>query len=642
MLQKDASHGGSSAAKAAFLEAYRSKRAAFVAHVIWALVIFVIVVATIQQRLRAADASSISTAVSAALASAGAPRSVPLADLSVAVAQLAQLSNMSFVVPEGPGAVPTVGMHNVLLGGVRLSQSRFATAPCPDASVYSRLAPVNSTVCLSIAESTTNFGIALNPAYANSSFVRAFQYRPSEAARFSGALGALDESEPYFVVFTTIAEAAAGTAALLKQFSWFDAASSDVSLYFLLLNSALGAWTEVLITYTTSLGGAIIGNTQTQTLWTEAPTPGMSALDGIFISLVAFQLLEVLLRPSKLLVDACIRARGSPRASCRLLVLPSLTATGAFCVHLLTAVLMLAAAVAIRHQDSLVEQAQGLIAASSWSPGSYEADTIGLQDAVAHVARNQSILEILAIACAVFAALKVLVSTSSSFGNRLSNLHRAFGRAVPDLLAVGVLVVIVFVAFGITGQVMYSAAVPDWSTSLSAGFALFRELNGEGPTPQMTAAAPSGTAVYYGSVYILLQSCLVVLFFAVIGDSFSSVREETAAELARIWEAADAVAAVEASGDDAGGARPRLLSHRLSARLLNAEAAGLLSLTSPAREGGGVPPGLRKVRSGITAGASGSGTFALSADEPLLVAASPATIHASAETGVSLTAYRPL
>lgn len=637
----DLLHGSSSAAKAAFLEAHRSKRAAFFAHVIWALTIFIVVVATIQQRLRAADASAISTAVSSALSSAGAPRGVPLADLSAAIAQLAQLSNMSFVLPEGPGAVPTVGLHNVLLGGVRLSQSRFATAPCPDASVYSRLAPVNSTVCLSIAESTTNFGIALNPAFANTTFVRAFQYRPNEAARFSGALSSLDESQPFFVVFTTIAEAAAGTAALLKQFNWFDAASSDVSLYFLLLNSALGAWTEVLITYTTSLGGAIIGNTQTQTLWTSAPTPGMSALDGIFIALVAFQLFELLLRPSMRAADACFRAAGSPRAACRLLALPSLKAIGAFCVHLLTAVLMLATAVAIKHQDSLVDQAQGLIAAATWSPGSYEADTIGLQDAVAHVARNQSVLEILAIACAVFAALKVLVSTSSSFGNRLSNLHRAFGRAVPDLLAVGLLVVLVFVTFGITGQVMYSAAVPDWSTSLSAGFSLFKELNGEGPTPQMTAAAPAGTAVFYGSVYILLQSCLVVLFFAVIGDSFSSVREETAAELARIWEAADAVAAVEASGggsgDDAGGAaRPRLLSHRLSANLLNAEASGLLSLSSPSREGSGVAPGLRKARSGITAGASGSGTFALSAEEPLIVAASPA------ETGVSLTAYRPL
>lgn len=653
-------HLGGAQARAAFLEAYRSQRTVFFARVIWALVIFIVVVATIQVRLRAADANSISTAVSAALSSAGAVRSLPLADLPAAVSQLARLGNMSYVVPEGGGAVPTVGMHNVLLGGVRLSQSRFATAPCPDASVYARLAPVNSTVCLSTDLSSADYGIALNESYVNSSLVRAFQYRPNEAARFSGALGSsVDLSQPFFVVFPTIADAAAGTTALLTQHNWFDSASSTVSMYFLLLNSALGAWTEVLITYSTSLGGAIIGNTQTQTLWTAAPTRGANILDGVFITLVAFQLFELLLQPLLHLWSACFRALESRRPACALLQRPTLKAAGAYTVHLLTALLMLAAAIGIKHQDTLVVEAQALISLSKWSPRSFEADAIGLQDAVAHVARSQAVLEVLAIACAVLASLKVLVSTSSSFGNRLSNLHRAFARAVPDLLAVGVLVVIVFATFGITGQVIYSAAVSDWSTPMSAGFAIFKNLNGEGPTAQMTAAAPTATAIFYGSSYILLQSCLVVLFFAVIGDSFSSVREETAAELARIWEAADAVAAAEASGEPSE--RPRLLSQRLSARLLHAEASGLLALPSPSRGSdagsgalgmsGGITsaPGLRKVRSGIT----GTATYASSSasasasplKEPIIVGShvtgSPGQVFADT-AGVSLTSYRPL
>lgn len=526
--------------------------AAFFARVLWALLVFVIVVVDIKLHLRTVPTNAIQTAVSGVLANAGAESAGSVTDLPAAVSQLSQIGSMSFVVPEGVAGVPTVGLHNVLLGGVRMSQSRFASVACPDASVYAKIASISGNACFSSDESTADFGIALDPAFANNTLTRAFQYRPREAARFSGALTAPSGSlHPYFIVFPSIAITSLGTDVLLNQLSWFDAATSAVDFYFVVLNSDLGAWTEVLVSYELELAGAISVRAQTKTLWNAAAGSNTNGIDGVFLALIVLQFIELAVR-------LCLAAwsllslyrrlgRAAAWAEVRTLLLPGLGAALVFSIDVVTVALMLAAYVGVTTQRSLAATVTSTIASSSWTAATFEADTVLMHDSIADVAASQARLESLAIALVVFAALKFIAVCSAPFAvsSRLGNVQRAFARAAPDLFSAGVLVALAMATFGLVGQILYAAAVRDWSTSLGAGLSLFRAFNGEGSTDAMYSVAPTSTAIFYPAIYIILQSSLLALFFAILADSFSSVRESTEAAASDAEAAAAAAAATD-------------------------------------------------------------------------------------------------
>lgn len=322
-----------------------------------------------------------------------------------------------------------------------------------------------------------------------------------------------------------------------------------------------GAWTEVLVTYKLVLGGSITVDTRTKTLWNAGPDEVTQAVDGVFLALIVLQFVELAVYISlsawKLL--SLYRRSGGTAVWSQLrgLLLPGLGVALVFAIDVATVGLMLASHLGIVHQRSLVAAVQEHIAAASWSGATYESDTVMMHEAISDVATSQAYLESLAIALVIFAALKFIAVCSAPFAvsSRLGNVQRAFARAVPDLFSAGVLVALAMATFGLIGQILYAAAVPDWSTSLGTGLSLFRAFNGEGSTDAMYASSPVATSIFYPAIYIVLQSSLLALFFAILADSFSSVREtSTGASSSR--ELLVARDAATPRGADADAANP--------------------------------------------------------------------------------------
>lgn len=316
----------------------------------------------------------------------------------------------------------------------------------------------------------------------------------------------------------------------------------------------------MLVSYKLVLGGAITADTRTKTLWNSGPDDATQAVDGVFLALVVLQFVEIAVSIglSAWALLARYRRSGSAAAWAQLrgLLLPGLSAALVFAIDISTVGLMLASHLGLLHQRSLVAAVQAHIAGAAWTGATYEADTVMMHDAVSDVATSQATLESLAIALVIFAALKFIAVCSAPFAvsSRLGNVQRAFARAVPDLFSAGVLVALAMATFGLVGQILYAAAVPDWSTSLGAGLSLFRAFNGEGSTDAMYASSPVATTIFYPAIYIVLQSSLLALFFAILADSFSSVQETSKSSRELVARAA---ASPTDAGTDAGMRSPQ-------------------------------------------------------------------------------------
>lgn len=243
-----------------------SKRArlAFTFRIIWSILCFVVVVIAIRVHARTDEANSISMAVTTALQTQSSLAQTPVASLPDAIQEFLSFASMTrYVVPVGDAI--SVGNHNFLLGGVRLSQSRYSKAPCPNAATYSKLSPRFKLSCLSEQMADSDFGIATDPAYANNSVMRAFQYRPSFAASLEGSTAQDKSILPFFIVLPQQPSIAVGADSLLNKYGWIDNATAESELYFILCNFDVPespAWTEVILTFTFSLGGEIISNLQ--------------------------------------------------------------------------------------------------------------------------------------------------------------------------------------------------------------------------------------------------------------------------------------------------------------------------------------------------------------------------------------------
>lgn len=243
-----------------------SKRArlAFTFRIIWSMLCFIVVVIAIRVHARTEAANSISMAITTALQTQVSLTQTPVPDLPTAIQQFYDFARMTtYVVPVGDAL--SIGNHNFLLGGVRLSQARYTATQCPNAAIYSKLSPRFNLTCLSEAMSTSDYGIATEPAYANNSVMRAFQYRPSFAASLEGSTAEDKSLLPFFIVLPQQPSIEVGADSLMNKYNWIDNATAVAQIYAIFWNADTpqsSAWTEVIITYTFSLGGEIIANLQ--------------------------------------------------------------------------------------------------------------------------------------------------------------------------------------------------------------------------------------------------------------------------------------------------------------------------------------------------------------------------------------------
>jgi Polycystin cation channel len=455
----------------------------------------------------------------------------PVGSLPTAVSQLQTVATINNYATNVSG-LASIGLHNVLIGGIRLAQSRYTVGACSGTaeSYYNKVLPNGASAqlpCIQEGYSNSPFGIGLDPAYANNTLSQAFVPR-DQYGTVSGSswLGADSPGRllPYFIVIPYDTNLPTTVNTLLNQYNWFDRSTAVAELFFVVLNGNSQAWSSVTVTFTTSPGGQIIANAQTLTLFTLPFIGAQEAIYGLDdLNIFIMVMLWALLLGS--MVYHAYRCYNAPswRRYCSNKIL-TVRVLGSWIIETIVASLLTSTAVAFGRVISSMNSTEALISQASWNGQSFEGDTIKFQASFQATAEQYNLATILAISTGAAMTFKIIFAFS--FGRRLGTFHKAFARAAPDLFATGLLVALVFCLFGFVGSVMYGGSVSSWSYPLSAGLALFRELNGEGPTQQMISTAPTFTPIFYGSFYVLVQSCLLVVLFAIVSDSYGNVRSE--------------------------------------------------------------------------------------------------------------------
>jgi hypothetical protein len=441
--------------------------------IVWNLFIFCCFVSACRLHARVESSFAIQTAIATQLTSSVPLSQSPVASLAAAVSQLEGLASLGDYAVNVSG-VAEVGLHNRLIGGVRLAQSRYGVEPCPaGAEIYRNLGAHFSVDCFGDTESTASFGAALDPAVANHSLARAFQYRPP----ISTIRSFLTASLPFYAVLPYNGRLSSAVSTLLQGMRWVDRLTKVVDLYMVLLNPSLNAVTEVSITYAIATGGQITANLQALTLWFLPFTGGstVAGLDAVICVIAACLTLELAGRLAYELHAMWVREPAARTLFCRRRLRPCHVVSG-MTLDALAASLLLAIIVLWSQVIRRISATQASIKASAWSEDTYEADTLRMHEHVAGLTDLYTVVRTLALLN--ICALGVKIIFAFSFSTRLGSLHRAVGRALPDMGAAGLLVALVMAIFAVCGQILYGAAVPMWSNTLSAGLALFLELNG--------------------------------------------------------------------------------------------------------------------------------------------------------------------
>jgi len=469
----------------------------FNVNIVWNLFIFCCFVSACRLHARVDSSFAIQTAIATQLTSSAPLSQSPVASLAAAVSQLEGLASLADYAVNVSG-VAEVGLHNRLIGGIRLAQSRYGVEPCPaGAEIYRNLGPHFDVDCIGDTESAASFGAGLDPALANDSLARAFRYRPP----ISTTRSTLTASLPFYAVLPYNGLLPSAVNALLRGMGWVDRLSKVVDLYLVLLNPGLNAVTEVSITYAIATGGQITVNLQALTLWFLPFTGGSSVagLDVLVCVIVACLMLELAGRLAYGLHGIWVREPAARALFCRRRLLPCRVVSGvtldAIAASLLLAIIILWSLFIRR-----ISAAQASIEASAWSEDTYEADTLRMHEHVAGLSDLYSVVRTLALLN--ICALGIKIIFAFSFSTRLGSLHRAFGRALPDMGAAGLLVALVMAIFAVCGQILYGAAVPMWSDTLSAGLALFLELNGAWSRVAVQCAA---RATYHRGTFSLCR-----------------------------------------------------------------------------------------------------------------------------------------
>ena len=515
---------------------------------------------------RFTDANDVNTAVVTITASIATLTRTPLSSLTAAGAVLAAMAALASdaAVPAGNSSVAALGRYNFIVGGLRVSQSRWLMAPCAFLAPLRALGNASGAgQCIgSAAEAAasdpftppvSSFNAINAPAY----LAEAFSYRPSPAGGPPAPAACPDL--PYWVVLP-LASAAADMNSLLAL-NWLDYRTASVNMLAVLANGNMGgAWTWVSLTITTAPGGAVVGTLASASLFSSAPTASVAGVSVTLQVLTAFFAAELALVLGHA-VAAAVHARRPGERRCWpsiALVMRALRAAGAVLppATMLVDAAALAALAVYWSQTSAAQAALTTLEATAnaalWSATSLQGDTTAVQ-AVIRSALYVS-LQADGAAVAVIALLMLKVVVAASATHRLGVLSQALSDGLPDLLTAAFFVAVVMATFGAIGQLMYGVLVTPWASAYSAGLMLFLELNGDGPTNGQIEASPLGTPVFYGAFYVLVQSALVVLLFAILTDSYGDARQAQRAG----DRAAAAAAAAGPSAADAGPAGKEL------------------------------------------------------------------------------------
>ena len=419
-------------------------------------------------------------------------------------------------VPLPPTQLGFIGANRALIiGGIRLSQTRYQAAPCPIAAA-SIVSLYNSTCYLSDTLSTAPFG---QPAVAEALY-------NDTAVAFTATTVAGDPTEQP-AVFQFFLDTGLPHADLIRPVNalqagyWLDAGTNEVSIEFATLHGDVGMFGRVEMTATFNLGGRVTWYTNVASVPID-PYYGSGWVTACFDIFLLIYWLYLALGTARRLVTGCRNTARGPGYASRLI-------SAVFNYwRLLDMAVVISFLVTICAWFTLVGRLVSLrkyLADAAPPPGStFPPGPSPVESYVEHATMSEDVFVTSATATLILLTLRLF--KYFAYQPRLAVISDTFKASCSEMAHFGIIFGIILAMFGVWGHFAFGAQAFDWRDVQTSIVSVFRFSMYDYDLPAMEASYPVMADLFFTLFMLIVTNLALWLFFAVVFDVYTDVRKQ--------------------------------------------------------------------------------------------------------------------
>jgi hypothetical protein len=428
----------------------------------------------------------------------------------------------------------------VVVGGVRISQTRAAPAPCARRGDFSRVAP--RATCSAAGSTAGAFesmnSSAIADAGAESSFAPALVAGDPDGAAFHAFLSA----------YAPVADSSAALYALASA-GWLDHLTAGLRTSVLVLNPELGYVAHLHMLATLSRGGRVASRTMlhSMSLDSYAESPALYALDIFIMLYVVYLILGAGKRMARIF---CIRKGSTAEQRWAQLVsfstaldwgvIFALVAAGALWSKYVLAVTAargrMAAMAQLEPDDTTLAGPPGAPNATDANAtaaptnstdtgtggGPFPPEWALVEQGFANAAAALAAFKTATVWSVIFMTLRLF--KYFAFQSRIAVLADTIAAAWEDLVHFFVLVAVLFVGFGTWAHFAFGTQVALYGDSESFVLGMFRFMMLDYDVAGMQAADPSTSTLFYVTFMVIVANVVLWMLFAVVFENYTLLR----------------------------------------------------------------------------------------------------------------------